>query len=189
MQRVAGNQILEIRIRDGANGLSMVAARYILRNRTQDLLSELVGHTLSKIAELLAELGVSAGEMQQPIIMSSDREGKEILWGSTGGQESETTSTVRKRATIFVADLVSQCASLVASSKAAVYPKTLPGINEIKKDFLQVSVECELLVCACLDLHKELLYIQPDSDVACLGELGLDGSTEQVRKRFGDAGH
>jgi len=112
--------------------------------------------------------------MQQPIIMSSDREGKEVLWGSTGGQESQTTSTVRKRATIFVADLVSQCASLVASSKAAVYPKTLPGINEIKKDFLQVSVECELLVCACLDLHKELLHIQPHSDVACLGELGLD---------------
>ena len=26
----------------------------------------------------------------------------------------------------------------------------------------------------------DLLYIQPESDVACLGELGLDGSTEQV---------
>ena len=64
MQRVAGNQILEIRIRVGANGLSMVAARYLLRNPTQDLFSELVGHTLSKIAELLAELGVPAGEIQ-----------------------------------------------------------------------------------------------------------------------------
>ena len=81
MQRVAGNQILEIRIRDGANGLSMVAARYLLRNPTQDLLSELVGHTLSKIAELLAELGVSAGEIQHPIIMSSDGEGKEVEYG------------------------------------------------------------------------------------------------------------
>ena len=73
--------------------------------------------------------------------MNSDGEGKEVLWGSTGGQESQTTSTVRQRATIFVADLVTQCASLVPSNKAVVYPKTLSDINKIKKDFLRTSVK------------------------------------------------
>ena len=142
-QRVGANQMVDIRLRDLANGISVVASRYLVKDPTNDELSTLLADTASKVADEMRDLGISGSDTKQ-ILASSDGEASgQALWGATSGQHAQSTTTVRVRARAYTA-MVAQEADKVVHGKRKE-GKAPKGALKIKKDHIRPYVESEII--------------------------------------------
>lgn len=177
-QRTAANQILEIRLRDLVNGLSSIAARFVVRDPTADLLATLVSATVDKVNKIVVNEGANAG--RAVTIVSSDGEGRRVLWEGDDGQHAQTTTEVRARAQRHTAAVAAEAEAAVQVAKNSAIGGKVAGILKMKKDVIKPHVVRELLVAHYIALHSALCRTGGGAEPEPLHQLDLYGASEDV---------